>query len=297
MHFLDVLFPVLVLVAIGYALGRGGHLRAAGLSRLTFWVLSPALLFTALLDNDVRPAVFLDFGGFILLLSLAFWGIALLLGRLLKLGPNTTAALALALVFVNAGNYGLPFLLFAFGEEGFAIGVVYISLSAFLMSTLGVVIATWGQSMSWQPFLNVFKTPLFYGVALALGVKATGVGIPTFLMRPLDLLAQATVPTLLILLGVQLVGVRVGKRLPLIGAATALRLAAAPALAFGLTVLFGFEGLMRDVAVLDSSMPTAVNALVLASYYDRDPRLVSSIVLTTTVLSALSLTLLLAWLR
>jgi len=297
MRFLDVLFPVLVLVAIGYALGRGGHLRAEGLSKLTFWVLSPALLFTALLDNHVQPDVFLDFGGFILLISLAFWGIALLLGKLLQLTPDTTAALALSLVFVNAGNYGLPFLLFALGEDGFALGVVYISLSAFLMSTLGVVIATWGRSLRWGPLLNVFRTPLFYGVALALMVKSTGAEVPTFLLRPLDLLAQATVPTLLILLGVQLVGVRVGKRLPLIGTATALRLVAAPALAFGLTLLFGFQGLMRDVAVLDSSMPTAVNALVLASYYDRDPRLVSSVVLTTTVLSALSLTLLLAWLR
>jgi len=103
------------------------------------------------------------------------------------------------------------------------------------------------------------------------------------------------VPVMILLLGVQLVGVRLGKRLALIGTATGVRLALAPLIAWGLAGAFGFEGLLADVAVLDSSMPTAVNALVLASYYDRDPRLVSSVVLTTTVLSALSLTLLLAW--
>jgi len=146
MLFFDVLFPVLVLVIIGYALSRKGHLRAEGLSKLTFWVLSPALLFTALIHNEVSPAVFADFSGFILAISLGLWGIALVLGRLMRLSSDTTAALALALVFANVGNYGLPFMLFAYGEPGFALGVVYIVVSTFLLSTLGVVIATWGRS-------------------------------------------------------------------------------------------------------------------------------------------------------
>lgn len=297
MVFWEVIFPILALVAVGYGLGRRGHLEGEGLSKLTFWVLSPVLLFTALIHNEVEPALFVRLGGFVLVFSLVFWLLALALARLLRLSPDTGAALALALVFVNAGNYGLPFMLFAFGEEGFALGVVYISVSAFLMSTLGVVIATWGRTWSWEPFRNVLKTPMFYGVALALAFKGGGWQVPGFLMRPADLLAEATVPMLLILLGVQLVGVQLGRRWRLIGLATVLRLGLGPLVGWLLSGAFDLEGLLRGVAVLDSGMPTAVNALVLASYYGRDPRLVSSVVLTTTVASALSLTLLLLLLR
>jgi hypothetical protein len=297
MVFLNVLLPILVLVAVGYGMARGGRLSSGGLSKLTFWILSPALIFVALYENEVRPDVFLDLGVFIVLISLAFWGIALAVSRLGGLSAETGAALALALVFTNSGNYGLPFLLFAFGDEGFQLGVVYVSISSLLMSTLGIVISTWGDHWSWAPFGNILKTPLFYSVILAVALKLGGVGLPLPLMRPLELLAQAAIPMMLLLLGTQLVGVQLGKRLDLIGTATLLRLGLAPLAAWGLAGAMGFSGLLHDVAIVESSMPTAVNALVLASYYGRDSRLVSSVVLATTALSAPSLTALLLLLR
>ena len=101
---------------------------------------------------------------------------------------------------------------------------------------------------------------------------------------------------LLILLGSQLVGVRLGKRIPLISLATGLRLIAAPVVAILIASIFEFHGLEYDVAILEASMPAAVNALLLASYYDCDPRLASSVVLTTTLLSVVTLTLLLIYL-
>ena len=297
MVLLEVLLPIFVLIAIGYGLGRKGHLTPEPLSKLTFWVLTPTLLFTTLSKNELQLSTLSQLAVFITLFSLALWLIALALGRLLQLKADTTAALALALVFSNNGNYGLPFLLFALGEAGFNLGVVYIAISSFLMATLGVVIATWGKGWSAKPFLNVFRTPLFYGVGLALLLKLGGAALPLFALRPLELLSQATIPMMLILLGVQLVGVRVGERWRLIGAASVLRLAGGPLLALCLAVALGVEGLLKTVVLLDSGMPTAVNALVLASYYGRDPRLVASVVLVSTLLSALSLTLLLLWVQ
>lgn len=297
MVLLDVLLPIFVLIAIGYALGRKGHLTPEPLSKLTFWVLTPTLLFVTLSKNALQLEIFAQLAAFVTLFSLAFWLIALGLGRLLQLKADTTAALALGLVFANNGNYGLPFLLFALGQSGFNLGVLYIAISSFLMATLGVVIATWGKGWSMRPFLNVFKTPLFYGVCLALLLKAANVALPLFILRPLDLLSQATIPMMLILLGVQLVGVEVGQRWRLIGTATALRLVGGPLIALLLVAWLGMDGLARSVAVLDSGMPTAVNALVLASYYRRDPPLVASVVLASTLFSALSLTLLLLWIQ
>jgi hypothetical protein len=293
MIFLNVLFPILVLVSVGYFLARRGYLDGEKLSKLSFWFLSPALIFSGLLENEIAPEIFFEFAIFIVLSSLIMWFVALSSGRLAKLGSDTSAALALSLVFPNSGNYGLPLLLFAFGEEAFALGVVYISVSTFVMSTLGVVISTWGESFSFKPFLNIFKTPIFYAVVLAVIIKSFEIEIPLFVIRPIDLLAQAAIPMLLVLLGTQLIGVQLGKRIKLISYATVLRLAAAPLFAWGLVTLLGFTGLLYKVAIIESSMPVAVNALVLATFYGRDPRLVSSVVLTTTALSIISLTILL----
>jgi hypothetical protein len=293
MIFLNVLFPILVLVSLGYFLTQRGHIKPDMLSKLTFWLLSPSLIFTSLLNDKIEVAIFLEFGKFVLLFTLIFWGIARIASKIGKLTSDSTAAFALAVVFTNGGNYGLPLLLFAYGQDGFSLGVVYLTTSTLLMSTLGVPIATSGEEWSWKPIISIARTPLFHAVISALLVKAAGFEIPLFALRPLQLLADAAIPMMLILLGTQLVGVQLGQQLKLLGAATALRLGLAPLVAWGLSLLLGFSGLMHKVAVIEVSMPSAVNALVLASYYKRDPKFVSPVVLVTTVLSVISLTILL----
>ena len=293
MVFLNVLFPILVLVVIGYVMARTGHLRSDELAKLNFWILSPALIFTGLVENEIELRVFLDYGIFILVLSIVFMIVGFGLSRLRGLSVDSTSALTLALLLPNTGNYGLPLLLFAFGDPGFALGVVYLSVSTLVMSTLGIAVATWGGEWSWKPFVNIGKTPLFYAVLLAVVVRMASVEMPLFVVRPLQLLSDAAIPAMLLLLGTQLVGVGLGRRRVLIGQATALRLGLAPFAAWGLATLMGFEGLTHAAATIEASMPTAVNAVVIATVYNRDPRLVSSVVLATTAFSVLTLGVLL----
>ncbi len=99
------------------------------------------------------------------------------------------------------------------------------------------------------------------------------------------MLAEATIPAFLILLGLQLSQVKLGHRLREAGTVAAMRLLGAPLLAWPILALLGMEGLLRTVMVIEASTPAAVNALLLALEYDRDPQLVSSIVLLTTVAS------------
>lgn len=293
MVFLDVLFPVFAIVAIGYALGRGGHLPAESLAKLTFWILTPALIFHELSASEIELDVFVDYGIYIGLLTALFVGLAAVVGRARGLSTDTTSALALSLALPNTANYGLPLLLFAFGQSGFELGIVYVAISTLAMSTIGVAIATWGGRIRWQLLLNIFKTPLVYAVALALLARFAHIELPEFLARPIGLLSDATIPMMLLLLGTQLVGVRLGQRLPLIGTATLIRLGLAPLAGWALTMLLGFSGTLQSTAIIEASMPTAVNAVVLASVYDRDPRLASSVVLATTLASVVTLGLLL----
>ena len=293
MIFLNVLFPILVLVAIGYILTKTGHLKAEMISKLTFWILSPTLIFLVLYENDHPFHLFVDFGIFVVISTFVFWGLVLVIGRLANLSSDTTASLSLAVVFGNAGNYGLPLLLFAFGEVGFDLGVVYLSTSTLLMATLGIVIATWGNKLSWEPIIAVFKTPLLYSILFAVFFRLLNLELPEFVLRPITLIADAAIPIMLLLLGSQLVGVHLGKRIGLISFATLLRLAIAPVVALALATLIGLEGLSKSVVILQFSTPTAVNALVIATYYDRDPRLISSVILTTTLLSVITVGILL----
>ena len=138
---LNVVAPILIIVALGYLIEtRGFGLDSAQLSRLVMALGTPSLVFSALM----RAALSGD--DIAMLMGCAL--VVLLVGGVLTAAVLTVLRLPLTpvlpvLAMPNAGNTGLPVLLFAFGEEGLAIGVaLYISHYAprRLSATLGYVI-------------------------------------------------------------------------------------------------------------------------------------------------------------
>jgi predicted permease len=72
------------------------------------------------------------------------------------------------------------------------------------------------------------------------------------------------------------------------------RLLLSPILAVLIFTLLPADALTRRVLIIQSSGPTAVNAVILATKYDTHPEFVSSVILISTVLSVFTLSLLLA---
>jgi predicted permease len=95
-------------------------------------------------------------------------------------------------------------LFFAYGEASLNISVVLFVLFNIPLGTLAILIAQ-GQDVKWQEALrNTLKIPIFYGVALALLCKLFNWQPPEFVLRTTDLLEQAAIPIMLVLLGMQL---------------------------------------------------------------------------------------------
>jgi hypothetical protein len=120
--------------------------------------------------------------------------------------------------------------------------------------------------------------------------------MPAPLDRSIGLLAQAAIPAMLIVLGMQL---RANGSLPqtrAVAPAVALRLVVGPAIGIGLASLFGLTGAQRQAGILETAMPTAVVSTVLAETYGLEPAFVTQCVVITTLMSPLTLTPLLAWL-
>jgi predicted permease len=109
-----------------------------------------------------------------------------------------------------------------------------------------------------------------------------------------DLVGDAAVPLFLILLGLQLAETGAIGETPRVALATVLRLGLSVPLALLLAHLLGLSELSTELAVMLSSMPTAVNMTILAIEFDVRPRFVSSVVAVSTAASVLSLTLILA---
>ncbi|MGD1048596.1 MAG: AEC family transporter, partial [Candidatus Krumholzibacteriaceae bacterium] len=78
-------------------------------------------------------------------------------------------------------------------------------------------------------------------------------------------------------------------------ASAALKILGGFAASYGLIQLFHFNANMNQVIVVQSAMPTAVNAIVFATEFNCRPRLVAVGILASTLASVVSITLILRY--
>ena len=299
--FAQVLLPILAVVAAGYLLQRRLELDLQAVNRLSLYLLSPALIFSSLVQSRIEVTETLRIGAFMTLFVISIGAITWLVAIVLRLEAIDRAAMMLCVMFMNAGNYGLPAAQFAFGREGFDRAVLFFVVQAILAQTLAIYIAGAGHGDRRGGLLRLLRMPQIYAVLAALAVRWGGIrldpagdGILNDLFRGVDLVGDAAVPLLLIILGLQLAETGAIGETPRVALATVLRLGLSVPLALLLAHLLGLSQLSTELAVMLSSMPTAVNVTILAIEFDVRPRFVSSVVAVSTAASVLSLTLILA---
>jgi len=298
--FAQVLLPIVVVVASGYLLQRRLELDLQSVNRLSLYLLSPALIFSSLVQSRIEATETLRIGAFMTLFVVSIGAVTWLVALVLRIEAIDRAALMLCVMFMNAGNYGLPAAQFAFGREGFDRAVLFFVVQAILAQTLAIYIAGAGHGDRLGGLLRLLRMPQIYAVLAALAVRLGGVrldpageGILNYLFRGVDLVGDAAVPLLLIILGLQLAETGWTGEVPKVALATVLRLGLSVPLALLLAHLLGLNELSTKLAVMLSSMPTAVNMIILAIEFDVRPRFVSSVVVVSTVASMLSMTLIL----
>jgi predicted permease len=295
--FLNVLLPVFLIALTGYAFGRFTHFDVTPLTKVAFYLLAPALIFHGLYTSTTSGGEIGTIVLFVALLHFGLFGLGWLGTRALGWETDSRVATILSLSNNNTASYGLSVLLFAFGEQGFALGVVYMLALLVFQMIFGVGIAAWKEGSSINRlFLNVLKVPWFHALALAFLFRGIGVQLPQPLLAPIELVSRAAIPVFLLVLGIQLAQIKFGGVFFRAGLIASAKLILPPLLAFGLVTVLGVEGLLRTVLIIEASTPTAVNTLILALQYHRDPDLVASVVLLTTLGSVLTMGLLLAFL-
>src|SRR5262245_5362399 len=215
----------------------------------------------------------------------------------LRLDRAELSGFLLVAMFSNGGNYGLPVVLFAFGNDALAPATVYFVTSSILTYTLGVFLAAAGRRNVGHALLGITKIPAIYGVAAAGLVLWTGIAVPVAVLRPVQLLGDAAIPIMILVLGMQLHAATAPKHASTVAAAAALSLVAAPLVAMGLTWLLGLTGSAKQAGVVLASMPTAVITTILALEFDAAPAFVTNVVFVTTMLSPLTLAPLIAYLK
>ncbi|WP_322409055.1 AEC family transporter [Microbacterium invictum] len=280
-----------VAILIGYILGRinllGEHARPV-LARLTFFVLSPFLLFVVLAEADVRT-LFSSLLPVSAIAAVAVIAVYAVIARLVwRRSVAETTIGSLSAGQVNSNNIGIPLSLYLLGDAAFPAPVILLQLLVFTPITMAILDAvTSGRSSFGKTVGRVVTNPIVIGSALGAAVSISGLELPEVVMAPAALVANACVPVLLISYGLSLYGQRVlgahGRRRDVILAST-LKLLVMPAIAWVVaTVVFALPCADVLVIVVLAALPTAQNVFNYAQRFDVGEAIARDTVFLTTI--------------
>lgn len=284
---------IAAVIGTGYIVGRVGLLGPSAhhvLSRLAFFVLSPALLFTVLAEADLKVlfSAQLPVAAIAAVASMAvFLVVALALWR--RDASSATIG-ALTSGYLNANNIGIPVAVYVLGDASASAPVILLQLMVFAPVALGVLdVASSGRTSIGRILSQPVRNPLIIGSALGVVVAVTGIELPAPVLAPFELVGAAAVPVILLNFGMSLHGRRLlapGSARRDVLLAVSLKLLFMPLVAWIVAAhLFRLEGQALFVAVLLAALPTAQNVFNYAQRYGRGEVLARDGVLLSTVLS------------
>jgi hypothetical protein len=295
--FAENILPIFLISGTAYLVGKKFSLDSRTVGRLVFYFFGPVLIFNLITKSQLPFDEMLKTAGYAAAVMLSCALIAFLGGLALRLERRALMAVILVSMFANNGNFGLPLVSFAFGPSALAHSSIYFITSAVLINSVGVLVASLGHTDIKRALLGLLRVPLIYALIAALIVIRLELTLPVPLERSVTLVAGATVPMMLVLLGLELQKAQWTRNLRGLTLGTAVRLLAGPVVGLLLASIFGLTGAARQGSVLEASMPSAVMNTVLAAEYNLDSSLVTGTILVTTLLSPLTLTPLILFLK
>ncbi|GAB07074.1 AEC family transporter [Gordonia amarae] len=290
---------IFIVVGAGYLLGRtntlGEHAHEV-LSRLVFFVCTPALLLHSLVTSDlsvVFSSTLVIAGGCASAIGLVYLLIA---GPWLRRPIPELTIGALSSSYVNSVNLGLPIAIFVLDDASFIAPLLLfqiliyspIALTTLDLTALGRQSGTGWRSTLRDAVITPVTNPIVLGGIAGLIISLIGWHPPEAIMKSFDMLGSASVPAALLAFGLSLTGVAVFKKGEAprrdIALASVLKLVVMPAMVY-VVARFGFgeTGHQLFAQVVIAALPTAQNVLVYATRYRRGQILARDTALITTL--------------
>ena len=289
-----------IIIGLGFLLAQLKILDATAqgvLTRIAYYVASPALMVTVLGNTDVQRLLSANLIASLASVAVAAT-IAVLLARLVwKRDGGDTVIAAFCSAYVNAGNLGLPIAAYALGDAALIAPMLLAQLLVLQPSGLAVLdgithIPTPGISRRRLLLIRLarpLRNPLAVGSLVGLALALTGIKLPVAINAPLTLIGGIAVPCMLLAYGTSLrLGPRPGAGEPPIqvGALVLLKLVVQPIAAYLIgAYAVGLAGHDLLAVTVIAALPTAQNVFTLAMRYERGVILARDTIFVATLLS------------
>lgn len=292
-----IVLPVFLVFGIGYISQKLLNMDIKSISAMALYILLPILTFDTFYRNELTVD-YLYLFIFSIIITIILIGITVLAGWLMKSTKEDISAILLGALFPNSGNYGAPVMLFALGAVAFDYAIVLMVLHGFIISTVGIFIASFGGGATISvkdAIISIFRIPVIYGAIAGVFFQLVNITIDEKLMEIIQMTGNASIPVVMLILGMQLAQIKKENfELRNINAVVIIRMIISPVVAMILVMFMPVDETMKMVFIILNAMPVAANSTMLAVQFNVKPNLVSFSTLVTTLLSLLTIPIFLA---
>ncbi len=287
-----ILLPTLMIL-VGVVLKKLNILSeedSSTLSKIVLNITLPSLIFInlskATLNNEllILPITAIFIVSVTMIISYAY-------SKFMSYSKATSWTIIIASSMMNTAFIGYPVIMGVLGNEGFVTSIFYDMVIAVMFVVFGMILVSQFGGNRQEVFKNGITFIPLWAVIIGLLFNIFNIPLGYVLGNSLDYLSQATIPLIMLSLGLKINFSAIGDKLKDTIFILSLRLLIAPFIVLIFLKFFNVTGLIYSVAVLDSAMPIAMNALVLSITYDLDNQLMASVIFSSTVLCLITLPL------
>lgn len=287
--------PLSIVISIGVVMHRIFELDIRTLSKLNFYLFSPAIMFQLLYKTEIKLQLLGQVLLFFVLFMLAQYVIVEGVVRLRKHDSSKRSAMRNSVLFYNSANYGIPINQLAFSGNPYTLSVqvIVMMMQSLVPNTYGIYSVT-AHKADWSAIRKVILSmPVIYVIPLAFLMRGFEMPLPQSIDISVGYLANAFIGTALFTLGVQLGSIRgsLNRKLAVdVSLSVVLRLIVGPLLAWGIVQSMDLHGLLASALIVSSAVPTSLSSVLLAVEFDNEKEFASQTVLVSTVLSIATVT-------
>ena len=297
---INVTFPIFLVMVIGWFLHQIGMLDehfVTVANRFNFKVTLPFMLFRDISSVNIREVFDLKFVLFCAIASTvcfwAIWGAA----KLFVKDDSIRGAFVQSSCRSSAAVMGLAFISNIYGKS--AMGPLMIIGAVPLYNIYSVIVLTFeaqnedGTRESGkikEACVNIIKNPIIISIFLGMAVALAGIQFPTIIDKTINSVAQLATPLALIVIGAGFEGKKALAKIKPTAWAAAIKLVIQPLIFLPVAAYMGFHGEKMIAILIMLSSPTTPSCFIMAKNMKNDGVLTASVIVTTTLLSAFTLT-------
>jgi malonate transporter and related proteins len=275
---LSPLVPVIVMTAVGFALGRLGAMppqRVRKLSNLVFLVLAPALLFRTMAQVHLERLDFRPVAGYFIAVAVIFTATLALRGF-----SRRAAVLGLANTYSNNVMIGVPLVALAYGQPGLVALFTLVSVHALILLTTATVVLevallhedrAQSDRSAARTVLLALRNGIIHPVPLPIiaGLLFAGGGwtLPAVVDVPLRWLGIVFGPLALLLVGASLAAIHLGRAWKAGLELSLVKNFVHPALVAVITSWMAVGTVERNVMILSATLPIGANVFLFSQRY------------------------------